>query len=100
MKTLVLLSALALLAFQAQADPLPEANEETSIEEQTGEEDQDVSISFGDPEGFALQDAASRRKRTCYCKKACESFEHVTGVCRFFPRRYICCHGSQNTETS
>ncbi|KAH0514543.1 XK-related protein 5 [Microtus ochrogaster] len=59
MKTLVLLSVLALLAFQAQADPLPEAAEETQTEEQPGVEDQDVSISFGDPEGSALQDAES-----------------------------------------
>ncbi|CAO2611588.1 Alpha-defensin 29 [Lemmus lemmus] len=57
MKTLVLLSVLALLAFLAQADPLPEAIEETKNEEQSEVEDQDVSISFGDPEGSALQDA-------------------------------------------
>ncbi|XP_075840746.1 alpha-defensin 9-like [Microtus pennsylvanicus] len=57
MKTLVLLSVLALLAFQAQADHLPEAAEETKTDEQPGVEDQDVSISFGDPEDSALQDA-------------------------------------------
>ncbi|CAO2611578.1 Alpha-defensin 29 [Lemmus lemmus] len=56
MKTLVLLSLLALLAFQAQADPLPEAAEETKNEEQPGEEDQDVSISSEGPEDSALQD--------------------------------------------
>ena len=57
MKTLVLLSLLALLAFQAQADSLPEAAEETKTEVQPGVEDQDVSISFGDPEVSALKDA-------------------------------------------
>ncbi|MGE9716097.1 hypothetical protein ACQP3F_31375, partial [Escherichia coli] len=51
MKTLVLLSALVLLAFQALADPLPEATEEVKNEEQPGVEDQAVSISFGDPDG-------------------------------------------------
>uniref|UniRef100_A0A8C8W7N7 Alpha-defensin N-terminal domain-containing protein n=1 Tax=Peromyscus maniculatus bairdii TaxID=230844 RepID=A0A8C8W7N7_PERMB len=44
MKTLVLLSALVLLAYLAQADPFPEATEETKNEEQPGIEDQDVSI--------------------------------------------------------
>ena len=62
MKTLVLLSVLALLAFQAQADPLPEAADETKTDEQPGVEDQDVSISFGDPEGSALKDAGE-----CWC---------------------------------
>lgn len=57
MKTLVLLSALALLAFLAQADPLPEATKEPVNEEQPGVENQDVSISFGDPEDSTLQDA-------------------------------------------
>ncbi|KAL6093553.1 hypothetical protein STEG23_037272 [Scotinomys teguina] len=57
MKTLVLLSALTLLAFSAQADPLPEATEGDKNEEQPGVEDQAVSISFGDPAGSALQDA-------------------------------------------
>ncbi|KAK7822956.1 hypothetical protein U0070_025773 [Myodes glareolus] len=56
MKTLVLLSALVLPAFLAQADSLPEATEETKNEEQPGVGVQDVSISFGDPEDSALQD--------------------------------------------
>ena len=57
MKTLVLLSALVLLAFQVQADPIQNTDEETKTEEQPGEEDQIVSVSFGGPEGSALQDA-------------------------------------------
>ncbi|CAO2611582.1 Alpha-defensin 14 (Fragment) [Lemmus lemmus] len=65
MKTLALLSVLALLAFLAQADPLPEATEETKNEVQPGVEDQDVSISFGGPEGSALQDAV-KRDLICY----------------------------------
>ncbi|CAH6787092.1 AY761185 [Phodopus roborovskii] len=54
MKTLFLLSALVLLAFQALADPLPEATEEAKNEAQLGIEDQEVSISFGNPEVSAL----------------------------------------------
>ena len=57
MKKLVLLSALVLLAFQVQADSIQNTDEETKTEEQQGEEDQAVSVSFGDPQGSALQDA-------------------------------------------
>ena len=56
MKTLVLLSALVLLAFQVQADPIQNTDEETNTEEQPGEEDQAVSISFGGQEGSALHE--------------------------------------------
>ncbi|XP_052608798.1 defensin alpha-like protein 1 [Peromyscus californicus insignis] len=67
MKTLVLLSALVLLAYLTQADPFPEATEETKNEDQPGVEDQNVSISFGGPEGSALQDAEriSGSQNTC-----------------------------------
>ena len=57
MKTLVLLSALALLAFQVQADPIQNTDEETKTGEQPEEEDQAVPVSFGGTEGSALQDA-------------------------------------------
>uniref|UniRef100_A0A8C6GSE4 Alpha-defensin N-terminal domain-containing protein n=1 Tax=Mus spicilegus TaxID=10103 RepID=A0A8C6GSE4_MUSSI len=56
MKTLVHLSALVLLAFQVQADPIQNTDEETNTEEQPGEEDQAVSVSFGNPEGSSLQE--------------------------------------------
>ncbi|XP_028737879.1 alpha-defensin 9-like [Peromyscus leucopus] len=91
MKTLVLLSALVLLAFLAQADPLPEANDETKNEDQPGVEDQNVSISFGDPKGSALQDVAARRVK-CFCRKnACRLFEQVSGLCNKGPVRYVFC---------
>uniref|UniRef100_A0A8C2MWK2 Alpha-defensin N-terminal domain-containing protein n=2 Tax=Cricetulus griseus TaxID=10029 RepID=A0A8C2MWK2_CRIGR len=67
MKRLVILSALVLLAFKALADPLPEATEEAKSEEQPGVEDQDVSISFGSPEGSVLQSQASADLR-CNCR--------------------------------
>ncbi|XP_028639871.1 alpha-defensin 9-like, partial [Grammomys surdaster] len=57
MKTLVLLSALALLAFQVQANPVKETDEGTKAGEQPGEEDQGVSVSFEIPQVSALQDA-------------------------------------------
>ena len=47
MKTLVLLSALVLLAFQVQADPIQQTDEEAKTEQQPGEEDQDVLSPLG-----------------------------------------------------
>uniref|UniRef100_A0A8C6ADY1 Alpha-defensin N-terminal domain-containing protein n=1 Tax=Marmota marmota marmota TaxID=9994 RepID=A0A8C6ADY1_MARMA len=55
MRTLALLAALLLLALQAQAEPLPENNEEAPDQEQPGEEDQDMAISFAETEAPGLQ---------------------------------------------
>ncbi|XP_049993534.1 alpha-defensin 9-like [Alexandromys fortis] len=91
MKTLVLLSLLALLAFQAQADPLPEAAEETKTDEQPGVENQDVSISFESPEGSTIKDIASRRVKCACRRKFCWFFEQVSGICNKGPVLYIFC---------
>ncbi|XP_036022707.1 alpha-defensin 9-like [Onychomys torridus] len=91
MKTLVLLSALVLLVFLTQVYSFPEATEGDKNEEQPGVEDQDVSISFGGPEGSALQDAAAR-KVTCHCRKnGCKRSEQVSGFCNKGPVRYVFC---------
>ncbi|XP_027245823.1 alpha-defensin 9-like isoform X2 [Cricetulus griseus] len=91
MKTLVLLSALVLLAFQALADPLPEATEEVKNEEQPGSEDQDVSIILGNPEGSVLQGQASADLK-CKCRKrSCRGSEHVSGICKIGPLRGVFC---------
>ncbi|XP_031247076.1 alpha-defensin-related sequence 10-like [Mastomys coucha] len=63
MKTLVLLSALVLLAFQVQANPIQERDEQTKSEEQPGEEGQGV-FSEG-PEGSPIQDAAQGSPQPC-----------------------------------
>ncbi|EDL15559.1 mCG112790 [Mus musculus] len=89
MKTLVLLSALVLLAFQVQADPIQNTDEETNTEEQPGEEDQAVSISFGGQEGSALHEK-SLRGLLCYCRKGhCKRGERVRGTCGI--RFLYCC---------
>ncbi|XP_021044718.1 alpha-defensin 5-like [Mus pahari] len=91
MKTLVLLSALVLLAFQVQADPIQNTDEETKAEEQLGEEDQDVSVSFGGQDGSALHEELSK-KLTCYCRKrGCNKRERVTGICRNLFFTYVFC---------
>ncbi|CAH6787098.1 Defa17 [Phodopus roborovskii] len=92
MKSLFLLSALVLLAFQALADPLPEATEVAKNEEQSGVEDQEVSISFGNPEGSVLQGVAAPGG-TCHCrKKSCRRHEQVSGVCPLgLIKGVLCC---------
>ncbi|XP_020043505.1 defensin alpha 4-like [Castor canadensis] len=59
MRSLALLAALLLLAFQAQSGPLPENAEEAPDQEQP-EEDQDMAVSFAGAESSALQCAAER----------------------------------------
>ncbi|XP_032774700.1 defensin alpha-like protein 1 isoform X3 [Rattus rattus] len=73
MKTLVLLSALVLLALQVQADPIQEAEEEAKTDEQPADEDQDVSVSFEGPEASAVQDLRLRRTSRCSCRRVCRS---------------------------
>uniref|UniRef100_A0A8C6IM47 cDNA sequence AY761185 n=1 Tax=Mus spicilegus TaxID=10103 RepID=A0A8C6IM47_MUSSI len=65
MKTLVLLTALVLLAFYVQADPTQETDEETKTVDQPGEEDQGVSVSFEDPERYVLQVSGLGRPPQC-----------------------------------
>jgi defensin alpha len=60
MRTLALLTALFLLAFQAKAETLPERAEEASDQEQPGEENQDMTISFAGDESLALQNLSKR----------------------------------------
>ncbi|CAH6787094.1 Defa6 [Phodopus roborovskii] len=94
MKSLFLLSALVLLAFQALADPLPEATEVAKNEEQSGVEDQEVSISFGNPEVSVLQGVdAPNLKCRCTRRKSCRSSEQLSGVCYVGPfSGTLCCH--------
>nr|XP_048312128.1 defensin alpha-like protein 1 [Myodes glareolus] len=96
MRTLTLLMVFFLLAIQiqaeplqAQADPLPEAAEETKTDEQPGVEDEDVSISFGDPEDSALQDGASRKSPFCACRRLCRPHERVRAKCK--GNKLLCC---------
>ncbi|XP_032774698.1 defensin alpha-like protein 1 isoform X1 [Rattus rattus] len=95
MKTLVLLSALVLLALQVQADPIQEAEEEAKTDEQPADEDQDVSVSFEGPEASAVQDLREcevRRDLLCYCRISCQFWERLAGSCRSGGITYpLCC---------
>ncbi|XP_077887490.1 defensin alpha 5-like [Ictidomys tridecemlineatus] len=93
MRTLALLAALLLLALQAQAEPLPENNEEAPEQEQPGEEDQDMAISFAGAADSAPQEAGLRRNLICRCKRgSCNSLEQLHGSCLRAGKRFrLCC---------
>ncbi|XP_012922820.1 neutrophil antibiotic peptide NP-2-like [Heterocephalus glaber] len=55
MRTLALLTAILLLALQAQAEPLPGIAEEDLEQQQPLQENQDMAISFAGPEHSGLQ---------------------------------------------
>ncbi|XP_026306076.2 neutrophil defensin 4-like, partial [Piliocolobus tephrosceles] len=46
MRTLAILAAILLVALQAQAESLQETAHDTATQEQPGEEDQDLAVSF------------------------------------------------------
>ncbi|KAK1341690.1 hypothetical protein QTO34_016438 [Cnephaeus nilssonii] len=115
MRTLTLLTALLLLALQAQAGTLqetadqvpaqdqPEAKDQGELwaedQDQAEDGDQDVAISFTGEERLAR--AAEPRKikiKGCHCRRQCrvsllgELLERVSGVCKVLGRRRkLCC---------
>nr|XP_053772528.1 alpha-defensin 1-like [Desmodus rotundus] len=110
MRTLTLLAALFLLAFQAQAQTLQETVDQLPAQDQPGDkdqdqpgdkdqdqpgdEDQDVAIYFtGD--GRITRNAAGLRRIRCQCRRTtfCNFFERYGGRCRLSGRGYkLCCH--------
>ncbi|XP_052018543.1 neutrophil antibiotic peptide NP-2-like isoform X2 [Apodemus sylvaticus] len=60
MRMLALLTTLLLLALQTQAEFPQGSAEEAPDQEQLVEEDQDISISFGEDKGTALLDSGER----------------------------------------
>uniref|UniRef100_A0A8C6GN82 Alpha-defensin N-terminal domain-containing protein n=1 Tax=Mus spicilegus TaxID=10103 RepID=A0A8C6GN82_MUSSI len=87
MKTLVLLSALFLLAFQVQADPIQKTDEKTITEVQPGEEDQAVSVSFGNPEDV-------KSDLICDCRLTdCCFGQRLSGASTYQGHTFqLCCH--------
>uniref|UniRef100_A0ABK0LE25 Alpha-defensin N-terminal domain-containing protein n=1 Tax=Rattus norvegicus TaxID=10116 RepID=A0ABK0LE25_RAT len=93
MKTLLFLSALVLLAFQVQADPTQEADEETKTEKKPGKEDPDVAVSFGGPQGSAFQDAdnVSRNQKCYYTARSYRNREGIMGTTKRHESLILCC---------
>ncbi|XP_047399807.1 defensin-5-like [Sciurus carolinensis] len=92
MRTLALLTTLLLLALQAQAQPLSERNEEAPDQEQSGEKNQDVEISFAGAAASALREAGPRDILRCRCALfGCSLSERNSGSCFQGGRVYTFC---------
>ncbi|CAH6787101.1 Np4 [Phodopus roborovskii] len=93
MRTLTPLIALLLLTFKTQAEPFERIAEKVLDQEQLGEDDQDMSISFGGDESTARQYADMRSRGTCFCRRAgCGFGERHIGYCRYQNIVYqLCC---------
>ncbi|XP_012312748.1 defensin alpha 4 [Aotus nancymaae] len=82
MRTLALLTAVLLVALQAQAGPLQARCDEAAGQEQRGVEDQDISISFAWDKISALQVSGSTRGLACACRLVyCRPAERRAGSC-------------------
>ncbi|CAK6442521.1 unnamed protein product [Pipistrellus nathusii] len=115
MRILALLTTLLLLALQAQAWTLqetadqvpaqdqPEAKDQGELwaedQDQAGDDDQDVAISFTGEERLARAAEPGKIKiKGCHCRRHCrvtilgELLERVAGVCKLLGRRRkLCC---------
>ncbi|XP_045677603.1 neutrophil defensin 6-like [Phyllostomus hastatus] len=100
MRTLALLAALLLLAFQARAETLPEKADQVPAQDQPGAEDQDlfededreVAISF--PEGGRLtRQLGLPPFAVCKCRfrLSCKTFERNLGSCGKLGLSKLCC---------
>ncbi|XP_033048133.1 neutrophil defensin 6-like [Trachypithecus francoisi] len=71
MRTLAILAAILLVALLAQAESLQETANNTVTQEQPGEEDQDLAVSFEENGLSTLRASGSRARLTCYCRTGC-----------------------------
>ncbi|XP_055461122.1 neutrophil antibiotic peptide NP-1-like [Psammomys obesus] len=82
------LTALFLLALQTQAEPVHRIADEAPVQDWLGEEDKDMSISFGRDKSTSLQDDNVKSGLTCYCRRrGCGFLERLYGACSY--RGYV-----------
>nr|AAW51366.1 alpha-defensin 2 precursor [Macaca mulatta] len=82
MRTLAILAAILLVALQAQAESLQERADEATTQEQPGEDDQDLAVSF-EENGLSTPRASGPQARfTCHCR---------IGRCSWFETRFRSC---------
>ncbi|KAF5922471.1 alpha-defensin 1-like [Diceros bicornis minor] len=95
MRTLALLTALLLLALQAQAEPLRERADEVPAQDQPEAEIQDMTISFDGDERSARDASGTRPTITCHCSRPfCTIREVQRGTCtdiRSGTKYPLCC---------
>ncbi|XP_011851063.1 PREDICTED: neutrophil defensin 6-like [Mandrillus leucophaeus] len=82
MRTLAILAAILLFALQAQAESLQERADEAATQEQPGEDDQDLAVSFEENGLSTLRASGSQARITCYCRNGkCFLRESFAGWC-------------------
>ncbi|XP_010590095.2 neutrophil defensin 6-like [Loxodonta africana] len=82
MRTLALLAAILLLALQAQADPLRQADDEAPAQDEPETGDQDMAVSFAGDERSVQEASGLKKTTTCYCRSVrCFRFERLLGRC-------------------
>ncbi|XP_030793367.1 neutrophil defensin 4-like [Rhinopithecus roxellana] len=89
MRTLAILAAILLVALQAQAESLQETADDTATQEQPGEEDQDLAVSFEENGLSTLRASGSQARLACHCRPRCWWFESQYANCG--PRFKRCC---------
>ncbi|XP_011787239.1 PREDICTED: neutrophil defensin 4-like [Colobus angolensis palliatus] len=70
MRSLAILAAILLVALQAQAESLQETADDTATQEQPGEEDQDLAVSFEENGLSTLRASGSGARAVCHCRPA------------------------------
>ncbi|KAM7110824.1 alpha-defensin 1-like [Molossus nigricans] len=114
MRTLVLLAALLLVAFQARAQRLQETADQVPArdqpedqdmaegedqllaedQDQAGAEDQDMAITFTGDQRLTREASGLRRIQVCKCRHTmfCNFLERDAGRCKISRRGYrLCC---------
>ncbi|XP_066236183.1 defensin alpha 4-like [Saccopteryx leptura] len=85
MRTLALLAALLLLAFQARAELLQETADQVPTQDQPETEDQDMAISFTEEEHVAQEPSGTKKIPICHCREKCR--RGIFGIFGFFRER-------------
>uniref|UniRef100_G3U1H0 Mammalian defensins domain-containing protein n=1 Tax=Loxodonta africana TaxID=9785 RepID=G3U1H0_LOXAF len=92
MRTLALLAAILLLALQAQADPLRQADDEAPAQDEPETGDQDMAVSFAGDERLVQEASGLKKNLTCYCRSVrCRISERVSGFCKTKGIAYLFC---------
>uniref|UniRef100_H0XHQ2 Mammalian defensins domain-containing protein n=1 Tax=Otolemur garnettii TaxID=30611 RepID=H0XHQ2_OTOGA len=92
MRTLGLLTALLLMALQAQAGPLQKRPEEAPVQEQPELKEDDVTISIIWDKNAFLEAPVLGRLVTCSCRRAfCDLGERHIGTCFLRDNLYAFC---------
>ncbi|KAL4672770.1 hypothetical protein H8957_009363 [Semnopithecus entellus] len=81
MRTLAILAAILLVALQAQAESLQETADDTATQEQPGEDDQDLAVSFEENGLSTLRASGSQARGGCRCRRRCLRREAHAGWC-------------------